>query len=138
MEITTSAAGDGGGRPGQRQNPDGQADGGGGRPRLRGAADIADEDVRVRCAQFLQRGDGSGRGAAAAQDDGGGRGRGARMAQRIDDSGDVGVVADQPRGAGVRPAGRALKRHGVHDAEGAGNAADLIHFPDHAGSSAAW
>ena len=92
--------GDGGGRPGEGKHPDGEADGGGGRPGLRGAADIADEDFGVRRAQFLQRRDGCGRGPAAAEDHGGGRGRGARVAERVDDPGDVGVVADQPR---VRP-----------------------------------
>ena len=55
------------------------------------------------------------------------------MAERVDDSGDVGVVADQPGGAGARTGGRALKRDGVDDPEGAGNAADLIQLPDHAG-----
>ena len=74
---------------------------------LRGAADVADEDVGVGRAQFLQRRDGSRRGAAAAQDDGGGRGRRAGVAQRVDDSCHVGVVADQAGGAGASPAGGA-------------------------------
>ena len=47
-------------------------------------------------AQFLQRGDGSRCGPAAAEDDGGGCGGRARVPERVDDAGDVGVVRDQP------------------------------------------
>ncbi len=101
--MTTSARGQGGSRAVQRAAP-ARAGRRPQRPRGLGARRLTSRTKMSACgrAELLQRGDGGRRGSAAAQDDGGGRGDGTGVAERVDDSGDVGVVADQTDGSGVR------------------------------------
>ena len=51
------------------------------------------------------------------------------MPERVDDSGDVGVVRDQSRVASTAAVG--FERNGVDDPEGAPHAPDLVHFRHH-------